>query len=52
VDPSEKFAVKRKIRLGLQNPEYFTVVEGLKEGEKVLTSGYENYGDKNRLVIR
>jgi HlyD family secretion protein len=52
VDPSEKFAVKRKIRLGLQNPEYFTVVEGLKEGEKVLTSGYENYGDKDRLVIR
>jgi len=52
VDPSEEFAVKRPIRLGLQNPEYFTVVEGLEEGEKVLTSGYENYGDKEKLVIR
>jgi HlyD family secretion protein len=52
VDPSEEFAVKRPIRLGLQNPEYFTVVEGLEEGEKVLTSGYENYDDKERLVIK
>lgn len=52
VDPSEKHALKRPIRLGLQNPEYFTVAEGLEEGEKVLTNGYENYGDKDRLVIR
>ena len=52
VDPSEEYALKRLIRLGLQNPEYFTVEEGLKEGEKVLTSGYENYGEKDRLVIR
>lgn len=52
VDPSEEFAVKRPIRLGLQNPEYFTVLEGLEEGEKVLTSGYENYGEKERLVLK
>jgi HlyD family secretion protein len=52
VDPSEEFAVKRSIRLGLQNPEYFTVVEGLKEGEKVLTSDYENYNEKDRLVLK
>jgi HlyD family secretion protein len=52
VDPSEEFAVKRPIRLGLQNPEYFTVVEGLKEGEKVLTSDYENYNEKDRLVLK
>jgi HlyD family secretion protein len=52
VDPSEKFAVKKAIRLGLQNPEYFTVVEGLKEGEKVLTSGYENYSEKEKLIFK
>jgi HlyD family secretion protein len=52
VDPSEEFAVKRPIRLGLQNPEYFTVLEGLEQGEKVLTSGYENYGEKERLVFK
>lgn len=52
VDPSGEFAEKRPIRLGLQNPEYFTVAEGLEEGEKVLTNGYENYGEKDRLVIR
>jgi HlyD family secretion protein len=52
VDPSEEYALKRPIRLGLQNPEYFTVLEGLEEGEKVLVNGYENYGEKDRLVIR
>ncbi len=52
VDPSEAFAVKRPIRLGQQNPEYFTVVEGLEEGEKVLTSDYENYNEKERLVLK
>jgi HlyD family secretion protein len=52
VDPSETCAVKRPIRLGMQNPEYFTVVEGLEEGEKVLVNGYENYGEKERLVIK
>lgn len=52
VDPSEEFAVKRPIRLGRQNPEYFTVVEGLEEGEKVLTSNYENYNGKERLVLK
>ncbi len=52
VDPSEAFAVKRPIRLGQQNPEYFTVVEGLEEGEKVLTSDYANYNEKERLVLK
>ena len=30
-------------------PEYFEVLDGLKPGEKVITSSYENYGDIERL---
>lgn len=51
LDKTEAFAEKRVIRLGMQNPDYFTVLEGLKEGEKTVTSGYETFGDKDRLVL-
>ncbi|WP_149244665.1 efflux RND transporter periplasmic adaptor subunit [Dyadobacter sp. 32] len=44
-----KRATKRKITLGRKNPEYFEVLEGLKPGEKVITSSYENFGDNEVL---
>jgi HlyD family secretion protein len=44
-----KRAAKRKIVLGRKNPEYFEVLEGLKPGEKVITSSYENFGDNEVL---
>lgn len=52
LDESESFAVKRPIRLGRQNPQVFEVLEGLKKGEKVITSSYDNYGDIDKLVIK
>jgi HlyD family secretion protein len=45
-------AVKVDIRLGRQNPEYYEVLEGLNVGDKVVTSSYENYGDKDELRIK
>lgn len=44
-------AVKREIRIGRQNPQYYEVLEGLEEGEKVITSGYDNFGDNDILVF-
>ncbi len=44
-----KRAAKRSITLGRKNPEYFEVLEGLKPGEKVITSSYENFGDNEVL---
>ena len=44
-------AVKREIRIGRQNPQYYEVLEGLEPGEKVVTSGYETYGDSDVLVF-
>jgi HlyD family secretion protein len=40
-----KQAAKRNITLGRKNPEYYEVIEGLKPGEKVITSSYDNFGD-------
>jgi HlyD family secretion protein len=51
VDASGKKAIKRNISLGRKNPEYFEVLSGLKAGDKAITSGYENFGDKEVLVF-
>ena len=44
-------AVKREIRIGRQNPQYYEVLEGLEPDEKVITSGYDTYGDSDILVF-
>lgn len=51
LDPSGSFATKRNIRIGRQNPQYYEVLEGLNPGEEVITSGYENFGDNDKLII-
>ena len=44
-------AVKREIRIGRQNPQCYEVLEGLEPGEKVITSGYDTFGDSDVLVF-
>jgi HlyD family secretion protein len=45
-------AVKRQIRIGKQNPQYYEVLEGLQAGEKVITSGYELFGDNDKIILK
>lgn len=45
-------AVKRSVRIGRQNPQYYEVLEGLEPGEKIIISGYDAFGDKDELIIR
>jgi HlyD family secretion protein len=52
VDPSGGFATKREIRIGRKNPKYYEVLEGLQPGEKVITSGYDLFGDNDKLILR
>ena len=51
VSPEGGKAVKREIRIGRQNPQFYEVLEGLEPGEKVITSGYDNFGDNEVLAI-
>lgn len=41
-----------EIRLGSQNTQFYEVLEGLSSGDKVITSGYENFGDKQELILK
>ena len=52
VNESGSMAYKIDIQLGSQNPDYYEVLEGLKPGDKVITSSYENYGDIQQLVLK
>ncbi|MEG0467924.1 MAG: efflux RND transporter periplasmic adaptor subunit [Mucinivorans sp.] len=45
-------AVRRQIKIGRQNPQFYEVIEGLKAGEKVIVSSYDTYGDNETLIIR
>jgi len=45
-------AYRNNIRIGRQNPDYYEVIEGLKEGDKVIVNSYENYGEAQELIIK
>jgi len=45
-------AYKVDVQLGRQNPDYYEVLQGLKPGDKVVTSSYENYGTMQELVLK
>lgn len=52
LNENETEAVKRNIRIGKQNPQYYEVLEGLNPGEKVITSGYEMFGTNDRISFK
>ncbi|MCB9283289.1 MAG: HlyD family efflux transporter periplasmic adaptor subunit [Lewinellaceae bacterium] len=52
LDPATGRAVRRTIRLGRQNPNYYEVEEGLQVGDVVVTSSYENFGEKDELILK
>ena len=47
-----KTAYRVDVQLGRQNPDYYEVLSGLKPGDKVVTSSYENYGSMQELVLK
>jgi HlyD family secretion protein len=52
VDENNNVAVKRNIRIGRQNPRFYEVLDGLSEGEKVIISSYDNFGNNDKLILK
>ncbi len=52
VDPSGEFAIKRNIAIGRQNPKHYEVMDGLKPGEKVIVSSYDNFNNVDKLILK
>ena len=49
--PDGRRAVKRAIRIGRQNPQFYEVLEGLEPGEQVIVSAYDAYGENDVLLF-
>lgn len=45
-------AEKRRIKIGRKNKLSYEVLDGLNPGEKVITSTYQNFSDKELLLIK
>lgn len=45
-------AYKVDVKLGKQSPDYYEVLSGLKAGDKVIVSSYENYGAMQELILK
>ena len=45
-------ATRTKVEIGLETPEAVEVVSGVKEGQKVLTSGVHGLGERAKLAAR
>lgn len=52
VNENGTIAYKVEIQLGRQNPDFYEVLGGLKPGDKVVTSSYENYGTMQELILK
>ena len=52
VSDDGKTAFRVDIQLNRQSPDYYEVISGLKPGDKVVTSSYENYGNMQELVLK
>jgi len=51
IEENNELAVRQPIRLGRGNPQYFEVLEGLRPGDKVITSSYATFGENDVLVL-
>ena len=45
-------AVKRNITIGRQNPKYYELLQGLKPGDRVVVSGYDNFANIDKLIFK
>lgn len=52
INESGDKAVRASITIGRQNPLQYEVLGGLKQGDKVIISGYENFGDVQELILK
>ena len=43
---------KVNISTGRQNPQQYEILDGLNSGDRVIVSGYDNFGDAEEIVLK
>ena len=44
-------AVKTPISIGRQNPQQYEILSGLNPGDRVIITGYDNFGDAEEIIL-
>ena len=52
VNSSGDKAIRTPITVGRQNPVQYEITNGLEPGERVITTGYANFGEAEELIIK
>jgi len=52
VSPDNSVALRRPIAVGRRNPDFVEVESGLEEGERVITSGYDQFLKFDQIDLR
>ncbi len=52
IESGSNVARKHNIKVGRQNPNYYEVLDGLGPGDVVIVSSYDNFGDKDELILK
>ncbi len=52
LEPGSNVAHKLDIKVGRQNPNFYEVLEGLQPGDIVIVSSYDNFGEKDELILK
>jgi HlyD family secretion protein len=52
LEDGNKSALRRRIQVGRQNPEVLEVIAGLRKGESIVASSYEDFENCDRLIIK
>lgn len=51
VSKDSRSAAKRPVTIGRQNTDVFEILSGLESGEKIITSGYDGFNEKEILIL-
>lgn len=52
MDKSGKFAIRKNIKIGRKNPQYYEVIEGLSPGDLVIVSDYSIFGNNDKVELK
>lgn len=52
VNASGTHAVRTPIVIGRQNPQQYEIIEGLSPGDRVISTGYDTFGEAEELILK
>jgi len=52
IDPEKNVAAKKQVKIGRQDAQVVEIVRGLKPGDRVITSSYDSFANKEQLLLK